>query len=89
MPKPRPRQSRRLWWSLLMAACLSCSGCATGDFEPAVNACALLPLRDYPAAEQRQVADEIEAAPASAVWPGWISDYGVLRAAVRACRGGR
>lgn len=70
---------------LLAVICLS--GCAQGGSEAPVNACALLPLRSYPAAEQGRVADEIDAAPASAAWPRWIKDYGTVRAEVRACAG--
>ena len=54
-----------------------------------MNACALLPLRDYDRAAQAAVAEEIEAADEGAMWPGWIEDYGTLRAAVRACAAAR
>ena len=85
----KPRQSRARGLALLVTV-LALDACSTrGSSEPTVNACRLLPLATYSQAEQSQVAAEIEAAPASAVWPGWISDYGALRAAVRACRGDR
>ena len=85
----RPRRSPRRRLALLAIVLASLAGCATGGSNSSGNACALLPLRTYPAAEQHQVADEIDTAPASAAWPTWIEDYGALRAAVRACKGER
>lgn len=73
-------------WPLLAIGLASLAGCVAAPSEPAVNGCALLPLRTYTPAEQGRVADEIEAASVSAAWPGLIEDYGELRAAVRACK---
>lgn len=87
MRPARLRRSLRPRPVLLALALLLLSGCAQRGSEPAARACALLPLRTYPAAEQGRVADEIDAAAASAAWPGWIADYGALRDAVRACKG--
>jgi hypothetical protein len=41
----------------------------------------------YSRADQARVADEIDTAPAGAVWPAFIADYATLRAAVLACAG--
>lgn len=64
---------------------LCLTGCA-GATPSNPNDCNLLPLKDYAKADQAKVADEIDAAPADAKWPAFVADYGVLRAAVRACR---
>lgn len=82
LPKRLPRP-----WLLCLLAASCLTGCAAANSEPTVNGCTLLALRSYPPAEQRRVADEIEAAPAAAVWPGWIEDYATLRAAIKACKG--
>ena len=42
------------------------------------------PLVEYTEAERLQLADEMEAAPETAVWPRMIVDYRVLRAQIRA-----
>lgn len=55
------------------------TGCATG-----ASSVVCPPLRDYTPEEQAQVADEIEAAPDEAFWPEMLTDYGGLRAQVRA-----
>ncbi len=78
---------RVLWWTLPVIGALSLSGCATVRSDP--GGCAVLPLRDYDRATQAEVAREIEVAPVGARWPAWVIDYGALRAAVRACGGGR
>lgn len=80
------RQSPRPALLLLLIAVTLCAGCAPGSSSSGVNGCALLPLRDYDRAAQDAVAEEVEAADEGAMWPGWIEDYGALRAAVRACR---
>ncbi len=78
------RLRRALPW--IAAACLtSCAGANSSGPVPAP--CGALVLRTYSAAEQHQVADEIDAAPGSAAWPGFVRDYGTLRAEARACRG--
>lgn len=72
---------------VLLAIVLALGACsATGNSESVVNACSLLPLATYTQAEQSQVAAEIEEAPENAEWPQFVTDYGALRAAVRACR---
>ena len=68
-------------WLLLM---LLLGGCASVSD----SGCRLLPLRVYDNATQDKVADEVVAASLmGAIWPQFVSDYGALRAAVRACRG--
>lgn len=55
--------------------------------ESTIGSCSLLTLKDYPPAVSDRLADEIEAAPANATWPGVVGDYIALRDEVRACRG--
>ena len=72
---------------------LSLTNCGTENFEAqatrTVNPCRAVPLVAYTRAQQAQVADEIDAAAPSAMWPRFVRDYGALRAAVRACQGVR
>ena len=82
----QPQSPRPAWLLLLIVATL-CAGCAQDRSEAHVNACALLPLRDYDRAAQNEVADEMEAASGTARWPELVTDYAALRAQVRACRG--
>lgn len=68
----------------LAAATICLSGCATADFNPTSVAC---PVEvDYSRAEQERIADEVATLPAGALIVGWLADYAVLRAQVRACR---
>ena len=63
------------------------TGCGPEISNPAtVNACNSLTLQSYTTAQQNQVADEMGAAPAAAEWPAFVTDYGRLRSAVRACQ---
>lgn len=81
LPKPLPGLLLLL---LLAATCLP--GCATAPSEQvAVIGCALLTQHRYTPEEQRRLADEIDAAPAAAIWPDFVADYGALRAEVAAC----
>ncbi len=59
------------------------AGCATAGSDPAA---VCPPVVDYAPDVQARVAGEMEVASADAAWPDMIVDYGVLRAAVRACR---
>ena len=59
----------------------------TGCASPGFNGCNLLPLKEYPAAFNMRLADELDAAPMGAAWPDAVADYAGLRDAVRACRG--
>ena len=79
----------RLWRASLtiLPACLTSCGVGGSSGAPAVNACAALPLASYTRAQQDAVADELAGAPTGAAWPGFMADYGRLRAAVRACLG--
>lgn len=63
----------------LVTATILLTGCATG-----ASSVVCPPLRDYTPEQQQQVADEIEAAPDGAFWPEMITDYGGVRAQVRA-----
>lgn len=57
------------------------TGCATaGD-------CEALVLYQYDKAQNAQLAQEIETAPASALWPNVVLDYASLRDQVKACKG--
>ncbi len=77
---------RRLWRMLLPIGLALLAGCATGSSSPALRPCGALAVRDYPAATQARVADELDAAPVGAAWPDFLVDYGALRAAVKACQ---
>jgi hypothetical protein len=44
-------------------------------------------LVDYPPTVQAKAADEIDGAPAQAVWPGMLADYGRTRRAICAAEG--
>ncbi len=44
-----------------------------------------LPRVKYSRAEQTEVADEVTALPGNALIVGWLADYAVVRAQVRAC----
>jgi hypothetical protein len=65
------------------------TSCAAETFKPAALpvACQAIPLKTYSRAEQKQVATEMTEAAADARWPSYMTDYGKLRAAVRACQG--
>ena len=68
---------------LLLALSLL-TGCETVGSDT----CQLLPLKAYGPIFSMGLADEVQAAPANAVWPMALTDYVALRDAVRACRGG-
>jgi hypothetical protein len=65
----------------LLLAPILLIGCAS----PGSDTCGLLPLRTYGPIFSMQLADEVQAAPAAAVWPQAVTDYVALRDAVRAC----
>jgi Tfp pilus assembly protein PilP len=69
-----------LWRTLLVIVILSLTGCVTG-----ISNCAT--VFNYTAEQQRRAADELDALPADSVLATMISDYGVIRAEARACRG--
>jgi hypothetical protein len=63
------------------------AGCGTETSSvPVPNPCGALTLQTYTAAQQSKVADEMDAAPATAEWPAFVRDYGALRSEVRACQ---
>ena len=70
----------------IVLGCLTSCAAAGSSGSLASNACAALPLASYTRAQQDKVADELAAAQADAAWPGFVADYGRLRAAVRACQ---
>lgn len=87
-----PSRGRRLspWPSLRRALLplligLALNGCSTKPNSD-VNGCDLLTVRVYPQHVQKTVAEEMRASGQNTYWPEWISDYGTLRAEVRACR---
>jgi len=67
----------------LVIAMISLSGCAKVGSDGSPLACP--PVVEYSRAEQTQVADEVAALPGNALIVGWLADYAVLRAQVRAC----
>ena len=78
-------------WLLLIAALLLNACAAAPAFKadkPATNPCEAITLRSYDKAFNATLAGEIDAAPASAEWPGVVADYTGLRDAVKACKGG-
>ena len=80
----RYRWPRRVLPLIGAALCASCGAVASSP--PPADGCSALALAPYTPEEQVAVADELVAARADAVWPGWIADYGRLRAGVRACQ---
>jgi hypothetical protein len=58
----------------------------TGCAAPAGN-CDALPLPRYQDAEERMLADELDAAGRGAIWPGRMVDYYQMRESVKACKG--
>ena len=67
----------------LAAAMIFLTACAGVVSDAPPSACP--PVVDYGRAEQRQVAEEIEALPEGAVIIEWLADLAVLRNQVRAC----
>ncbi len=84
MPWPKPT----LLLPVLLATLLA--GCATAPHSevPAVaNACRSISLPAKLGAQQRaQLADEIDAAPATAVWPGVLTDANRVEGDLRKCQ---
>jgi hypothetical protein len=68
-------------------------GCSTPmpKSEPTVtassNPCRAIMLPDIDQATRQELAAELAAAPAAAVWPDQVGAYVRMRAAVMACRG--
>ena len=67
----------------LAAVTIFLTGCAMAGFDAVPGACP--PVVAYSQAEQARVAAEVAALPEGALIPGWLADYAVLRAQVRAC----
>ena len=92
MRMPRVSGSSRRKLPLLLSGLLSLSGCAAAPAydtgRPAANPCRFIALKDYSPAFNHTLADELQAAPAGATWPGIVPDYMALRDAVRACQRG-
>ena len=70
-----------LHWMFLVLALSLLTGCGEGSSSP-VTACP--PIKEYGREFQRKLADEIEAAPAEAVFPVVLQDYALLRHQIRA-----
>jgi len=79
--------SRRPRTMLPLTAVLWLTGCATAPAfkPPPTEACRLLPMQQYTAAFNAQLADEVAAATPDAIWPQVVRDYVKLRDAVKAC----
>ena len=74
-------------WSKTFAAA-SFSALLAGCGQTVVVKTVCPPLVQYDAAYQSRLADEVEAMPAGSAAARAITDYGQLRAVLRACRGG-
>jgi hypothetical protein len=59
------------------------SGCAAGASKPVCPS-----LFTYTPEEQARAADELDALPPDSMVATLVEDYGVVRAEIRACRGG-
>lgn len=59
-------------WILPAIAVSLLTACATANSNPA---CVCPEIKEYSREFQRKLADEIEAAPAEAVWPLALQDY--------------
>ncbi len=82
-PKPIPMLPVMLTLSLA-----SCAGAGRTSEPAVVNACQTVPLPPkLTAADRLRLADEIEAAPAGAVWPGVVVAENRLVGDLVACRG--
>lgn len=68
---------------IVFAVFLTCSACASTTAVKPV----CLPLKSYDAATERQLAVEVAALPLGAALTMAMVDYGVMRAADRACMG--
>ena len=71
----------------LAAAMIFLTGCTGVNSDTPPSACP--PVVAYSPAEQARVAEEVAALPEGALIPGWLADYAVLRAQVRACQAPR
>jgi hypothetical protein len=67
---------------LFALALISLSACETASFN---SACVCPPIKEYSREFQTILANEIEVAPANAVWPLILQDYAITRAALRKC----
>jgi hypothetical protein len=76
---------KRLPVLFLAGATLAACAAPVADWGPR-SPCPVA-LREYPAAEQRRVADLLDAREVPEPLPRWIDDYGRLRAEVRAACG--
>ena len=68
-------------WMLPALVLTWLSGCVEGSSSP-MTAC--LPIKEYTREFQLKLAEEIEAAPAEAVFPVVLQDYALLRHQIRA-----
>jgi len=71
-----------LRWTPLALVLISLSACGTANSNPA---CVCPPIKEYSREFQKKLADEIEDAPAGAVWPLSVQDYTILRGQITVC----
>lgn len=78
----------------IILAALLLSGCATAGSAPPVTAqqatvvkTICLPLKAYAEPQEKAVAAELQKLPADDPLAGFVTDYGQMRAADRACIG--
>lgn len=88
MSQPRKSWPLRPLLLIPMLSWLVACGTQKPVSEPTVstNPCRVIALKTYDKAFNSELADEVEAASANAVWPRAISDYIGLRDGVRACQ---
>ena len=79
-PTRKPAGGRTRFWPVLSILALSLPGCAGAGSDRYLCP----PLIDHSVESQSALADELEAAPAGAVWPGYIYAYLQHRDACRA-----
>ncbi len=86
MPWPKPIPMLPVMLTLSLASCAGAG--RTSEPAAVVNACQAVPLPDrLDPAKRAQLADEIEAAPAGAVWPQVVVAENRLVGDLAACRG--
>ncbi|NBX72859.1 MAG: hypothetical protein EBQ89_01020 [Alphaproteobacteria bacterium] len=68
---------------LLAIAVSLLTACATANSDPA---CVCPPIKKYDREFQHKLADEIESAPAGAVFPAVLQDYALVRQQLVQCR---
>lgn len=70
-------------WMLPVIAVSLLTACATANSDPA---CVCPPIRKYDREFQKKLAEEVEAAPAGAIFPLALQDYALVRQQISRCR---